>query len=37
MSSEKKRKYIRQIKRLKSDVLTGIRKLSVQINRELRE
>jgi len=36
MSSEEKRKYIRQIKRLKSDVLTGIRKLSVQINRELR-
>ena len=37
MSSEEKRKYIRQIKRLKSDVLTGIQKLSTQINRELRE
>ena len=37
MSSEEKRKYIRQIKRLKSDILTGIRDLSSQINRELRE
>jgi hypothetical protein len=37
MSGEEKRKYIRQIKRLKSEVLTGIRELSTQINKELRQ
>ena len=37
LGSEEKRKYIRQIKRMKSEVLTGIRDLSTEINRELRK